>query len=368
MKASAGFLALLFLHAVLAAQQPDAPSDNRALAGNPPALSMVFNPFNYFSGTTYQSQTPPLAQNQKPKPAKKEEHPKQLKRTRIDASMVGYIEDSAVQTQVRVRFDAGFNDPRPDRAEYFYAGSTSPGNGAIQRTLNFQELYLNGEYAPLERFSAFVQVPFRWIQPFLVAGTVPPGTTPAPPNGGGISDVQGGLRFAAIASASRNLTFQLGADFPTGNGDNGLGTNHYSIEPKILLFQRLSDRTAIEAEAGDSHPIGGTVYYATPSSPPQNFAADVAMYGIGPSYELIKGDRYSIAPVLELVSWHVFGGLQTGSTNVVQSAGGINVLNAKLGARASFSNGSSIYAGFGRGLTSDIWYRNLFRIEYRRVF
>jgi len=155
MKASAGFLALLFLHAVLAAQQPDAPSDNRALADNSAALSAVFNSFIYFSGTTYQSQTPPPSQNQKPKPAKKEEHPKQLKRTRIDASMVGYIEDSAVQTQVRVRFDAGFNDPRPDRAEYFYAGSTSPGSGAIQRTLNFQELYLNGEYAPLERFSAF---------------------------------------------------------------------------------------------------------------------------------------------------------------------------------------------------------------------
>jgi len=92
------------------------------------------------------------------------------------------------------------------------------------------------------------------------------------------------------------------------------------------------------------------------------------MYGVGPSYQLIKRDSYRLTPVLELVSWHVFGGLQTGSANVVQSAAGINVLNAKLGARASFSDGSSIYAGYGRGLTSDIWYRNLLRIEYRRVF
>jgi hypothetical protein len=94
----------------------------------------------------------------------------------------------------------------------------------------------------------------------------------------------------------------------------------------------------------------------------------VAMYGIGPSYQLIKHDSYQVTPVFELVSWHVFGGLQTGSAEVVQSAGGIDVLNAKLGARVSFLNGSSIYAGFGRALTSDIWYRNLFRIEYRRVF
>jgi len=91
------------------------------------------------------------------------------------------------------------------------------------------------------------------------------------------------------------------------------------------------------------------------------------MYGVGPSYQLVRRQSYTLAPVLELVSWHVFGG-QTGSTGVVQSAGTINVLNAKLGARVSFSDGSSIDSGYGRGLTSEIWYRNLFRIEYRRVF
>jgi hypothetical protein len=92
------------------------------------------------------------------------------------------------------------------------------------------------------------------------------------------------------------------------------------------------------------------------------------MYGVGPSYQLITRDSYRFAPVFELVSWHVFGGLQTGQNSQVQSAAGINVLNAKLGGRISFSNGSSIYAGYGRGLTADIWYRNLFRMEYRREF
>lgn len=340
MKSFAGLLVLLFLHPALVAQQAEA--------------------------KTTQSQTPPPAQKQKPKPVKEKEPAKQLEWTRIDASMVGYIDPSAVQTEVRVRFDAGFNAPRPDRAEYFYAGCNGsiPCIGGIQRTLNFQQLYINGEYAPLKRFSGFVQVPFRWVQPFFVPNTGPPTLT----SGGGISDVQAGLKFGVIASSAHKLTFELGADFPTGNGTNGLGTNHYTIEPKVLFFQRLSDRTAIEAEAGDSHPIGGTIYYATPSSPPQNYAADVAMYGVGSSYELIRRDKYRIAPVFELVSWHVFGGLQAGSNEVVQSAAGINVLNAKLGARASFSDGSSIYAGYGRSLTSDVWYKNLFRVEYRHVF
>src|SRR5688500_12922263 len=36
-------------------------------------------------------------------------------------SMVGYIEDATVRTQVRMRFDAGFGNDVPDRAEFFYA-------------------------------------------------------------------------------------------------------------------------------------------------------------------------------------------------------------------------------------------------------
>lgn len=369
MKLFAAFLVSLFLHSALAAQQPDAPSDHRAFAGSPPVLGAAFWSAIGPARTMYLDRTPPAGQKHKAKPARAAEPSRQLKRTRIDASMVGYIDDSAVQTLVRVRFDSGFNTPRPDRAEYFYAGSSTPSGStnAAQRTLNFQQLYLLGEYAPLERVSAFVQVPFRWVQPSFIPSAT---QTPDLFSTGGISDVQAGLKLAAVASGSRNLTFQLRAYFPTGDGSAGLGTNHYSIEPTLLFFQRLSDRAAVEAEAGDTHPIGGTTYApdTLPATHPQDFAGDVLMYGVGPSYQLVKRNRYGITPVLELVSWHVFGGLQTGSAKVVQSAAGINVLNAKLGARISFPGGSSIYAGFGRGLTSNIWYRNLFRIEYRHVF
>jgi len=292
--------------------------------------------------------------------------PKPIKPRPIDPSMVGYIDDAAVGNQVRVRFDAGFNTPRPDRAEYFYAGSTlpDPSTTAVQRTLNFQQLYVSGEYAPFKTFSAFVMLPFRWIEPFFISA---PGKSPDLFSGGGVSDVQAGVKFAALETNETRVTLQLKADFPTGNGALGFGTNHYSVEPMVLLYQKLNDRTALEGEAGDSHPIGGT-YFINPPATPQKWSADVAMYGLGPSYRLISRDRYSFAPVLELVAWHVFGGLQTGANSVVQSAAGINVFNAKLGGRLSLANDSSIYAGYGRGITSDIWYRNLFRVEYRKAF
>jgi len=358
MRTFAARVFLLFLSSALVAQQSGPQPLGRAVQDGSLSANPLASP----------GQTPLASQTQKRKQPPAKPPAKHLKRTEIEGSMVGYIEPAAVQTAMRVRFDAGFDAPRPDRAEYFYAGTSAPGGGGTQRTLNFQQLYLYGEYAPLKRVSASFQLPFRWIQPTFVPGTVPAATVPTPPTGGGIGDVQAALKFAAIASPARALTLQLRGYFPSGNGTNGLGTNHFSIEPKLLFYQKLSSRAALEAEAGDTHPIGGTQYRATPSSSPRNFAADVAMYGLGPSYRLIQRDRYSIAPVFELAAWHVFGGLQTGSTNVVQSAGGINVLNAKLGARASFSNGSSIYAGYGRSLTSDIWYRNLFRIEYRQVF
>jgi hypothetical protein len=292
--------------------------------------------------------------------------PKPIKPRQIDPSMVGYIDDGAVGNEVRIRFDAGFNAPRPDRAEYFYAGSPSPdpSTTAVQRTLNFQQLYLSGEYAPFKTLSAFVVVPFRWIEPFFISA---PGRSPDLFSGGGISDVQAGVKYAAIKTDETHVTLQLKADFPSGNGAKGFGTNHYTVEPMVLLYQKLSDHAALEGELGDSHPIGGT-YFTIPPAAPQKWSADVAMYGLGPSYRLIDRDKYSFAPVLELVAWHVFGGLQTGANSVVQSAAGINVFNAKLGGRLSFANGSSIYAGYGRAITSDIWYRNLFRVEYRRAF
>jgi hypothetical protein len=302
------------------------------------------------------------AESGPPKPSE----PRPIKPRPIDPSMVGYIDDAAVGNELRIRFDAGFNDPRPDRAEYFYAGSTSPvpSTAAVQRTLNFQQLYLSGEYAPFKTFSAFAMVPFRWIEPFFIGA---PGKSPNLFSGGGIGDVQAGLKFAAFKTEQTNITLQLKADFPSGNGVKGFGTNHYSVEPMVLLYRKLSDRTALEGEAEDTHPIGGT-YFTNPPAPPKKWSADVAMYGLGPSYRLIDRDNYSVAPVLELVAWHVFGGLQTGENNVVQSAAGINVFNAKLGGRVSFARGSSIYAGYGRAITSDIWYRNLFRVEYRRAF
>ena len=325
------------------------------------------------------SQEPKPAEDQKKKPPPVNKPPVEIKRPTIDASMVGYIDNAIVGSEVRIRFDAAFNDAFPDRAEFIYAkcgcykslippgapghdpNASGPGPG-IPKNVNFQILSFMGEYALNRRFSAFVEVPFRWIQPEGVIAA-PPGATVAFPNGAGISDVLAGLKFAMLASPRHYLTAQLLSYFPSGDSRSGLGTNHYSLEPALLYYQRLSDRFEIEGELGGWLPIGGSAGVSTTSS--QGFAGNLFFYGIGPSYRLINGERFRLAPVIEIVGWNVTGGLQTGTPS---NASGINIVNLKIGARMGFGNHNSLYVGYGKALTSGDWYDQIVRVEYRYSF
>jgi hypothetical protein len=310
-----------------------------------------------------------------PKPSSDLDHP-------IEGSMVGYIDDAIIGSQVRIRFDDAFDDNFPDRSEFFYAkcrcyrglppgpvDPNAPGPGpGIPSALNFQQLYFNVEYAPVQRFSFFTEVPLRWIQPqgFL---TTPFNFAPFG-NQGGLSDVQAGFKFAMLASSSHYLTFQFRTYFPSGDASKGLGTNHFSIEPSVLYYQRVTDRMSIEAQLGDWHPIGGSA--GIPITGSEGFAGDVFTYGIGPSYQLYRGERVRFTPVIELFGWRVLSGFETQPGGPVLGAGietsGTNIVNLKAGVRTSIGSRNSFYVGFGQALTHDIWYKHIIRLEYRYSF
>jgi hypothetical protein len=288
----------------------------------------------------------------------------------VQGSTVGYIDNAVVASQVRVRFDAGFGDSQPDLAEFFYAqcgydGGTAAGpKPGLATNLNFQQLYMRGEYAPKKFLSFMFEVPVRWIEPTSLA----PGTIPTGEQGfgdqGGISDVSAGLKVAAIASSRQYLTFQFVGTFPSGDSHKGLGTDHYTFAPSLLYYQKLSDRFTVEAEFGDSHPIGSD----TPG-----FAGDVAEYGAGPSYVAYKSEKVQFAPVVELVVWRIFGGMWNDASQLpgspLESADGSNIANLKVGARTTIGKNTSIYVGYGHALTSaNLWYEQILRVEYRRTF
>jgi len=305
-------------------------------------------------------------------------------RPRSERSMIGYIENAIVGSQFRFRAEAGFNAEFPDRAEFFYAkcgcykslvgtglpaydpNAPGPGPGALSK-LNFQQLFFEGEYAFKGRVSLFVEVPVRWIQP---QSFVP--MTGSFGSQGGLGDVRAGFKAALLASEGRYLTFQLKSYFPSGDASKGLGTNHYSIEPAVLYYQALSKRLAVESEFGIWHPIGGSAGVASASnSTPESFAGNVLFYGVGPSYELLSGERVRFAPVVEIVGWSVLGGFQTvwvSGTEIADSASGINIVNIKIGGRLGLGAHNSFYIGYGRALTSAVWYTDTVRFEYRYSF
>lgn len=295
-----------------------------------------------------------------------------VKRATIDPSMVGYIDNAIIHPEVRVRFDAALHDTTPDRAEFFYAkcgcyafvpstnatyDPRTPGPGpGIPQAINFQHLYFYGEYAPHPHLSVFMQLPFRWLQAS--------GSPQAFPSVGGFSDVQLGVKFAPLITTRHYVTLQFKAYLPSGDASIGLGTHHYSVEPSLLYYQRLSERFAVEAEVGDTHPLGTSSGIPTAAS--HGFAGDVFFYGVGPSYQFVKGEKFSLAGVVEVVGWNVRSGYVTGPVN--PSTAGINIVNIKVGPRLSIGAHHSVYFGYGRGLTSQTWYRDIFRTEYRYSF
>ncbi|HUK34881.1 MAG TPA: hypothetical protein VLV86_13250 [Vicinamibacterales bacterium] len=288
-------------------------------------------------------------------------------------SMVGYIDDATIDTQIRIRFDGGFGAEVPDRAEFFYAqcgcnfagapGPGTPGANNLVTNLNFQEFNVDAQYALKNRafhnrVAIFATAPVRSVQPQTFLGPAPHSFQ----DSWGFGDFRLGAKVALISDEDSTLTVQVQGYFPTGDAKKGLGTDHGTVEFSLLDRQKMSDQLQLELEVGDWHPTSGST-----SPTGQKYSGDVFYYGFGPSYEVLNTGRLSFAPVVELVGWHVLGGQQQDS-GVLGSAAGVNIVNLKVGARTTFYNHSSIYVGYGHALTDDVWYRNIVRLEYRYAF
>ena len=373
-------LSLLFFSAMVASAQQTNPAPSIGPTPTAIALAASEAPGDLYQATGQNSTTTSAAPaDAKPAEPKKKPPPpsdEDVTRPPIDASMVGYIENAIVGSEVRIRFDAAFNDEFPDRAEFVYAkcgcyrnpaagkayDPNAPGPGpGIPKDINFQTLEFMGEWAPISRLSMFVQLPIRWLQPEGVISS--PDPTKAFLSSAGVSDVQAGVKVAMLAKRKAYLSAQVKAYFPTGVAVQGLGTGHYSIEPAILYYGRLSERFELEGEVGGWVPIGGSKGVIPANN--TEFAGNIFFYGIGPSYRIIDGEKFRLSPVVEFVGWNVTSGQQTGTPT---DASGTNIVNLKIGARMSFKPKNSIYVGYGKALTSADWYDHIVRVEYRHTF
>jgi Putative MetA-pathway of phenol degradation len=265
---------------------------------------------------------------------------------------VGYIDSALPLTQFRLRYDSAYDDNRPERVDFLYSAN---GLGPFNETkVNYQEATAYMEWAPLPRLSGFVEVPYRWIDPVVNADQH------------GWSDINVGFKFALLYDPDQVLTFQFRTYTPTGSAGKGLGTDHYSFEPALLFYQRLTERLSLEAELRDW----------IPGPAPDNFAGNVLRYGVGVSYQVYDGDYFRVNPVVELVGWTILSGLDERDGEVGLPAAGETIVNAKVGVRIGMGEVSEttnagradLYIGYGRALTGEVWYKNILRVELRIRF
>jgi hypothetical protein len=291
----------------------------------------------------------PAARAQTPTAPSTTDEPEE--RPPIDDSSVGYIDDAIPGSRLRLRIDAAFDDRSPTRAEFFYpkGGVGNPGLPRPETRDDYQELTTYLEWAVRPRFSVFVESPVRFLQGQVNGASV------------GFSDLNAGFKWAFVDNRQRVISFQVRTYAPTGDAHRGLGTDHVSLEPALLILERMSDRLRLEGELRYWVPIGGT-----------DFAGDIVRYGIGISYGKRSADACWINPVLELVGWTVLDGkgLQVPVPGVplIDPAGGDTIVNAKLGLRAGYGERGDVYVGYGRALTGDTWYKDMVRVEFRWKF
>jgi len=275
-----------------------------------------------------------------------------------------YIDSALIRNQLRLRYEVANDDNRPDRAEFSYAqcgcfrlagiDPKAPGPPKMETGVNYQDIRAYGEIAFLPRLSGFVEVPVRFLQPEQNNNTA------------GLADMNFGFKAALISCDDHVLTFQLRTTVPTGADSRGLGNDLVSLEPALLLWGQITDRLYLEAELRDWIPIGGT-----------DFEGNVLRYGVGLSYFVLGEPQlpgrsvesnWALAPTLEFVGWTVLSGKESDQTGQVFDAAGDTIVNAKFGVRVNYGDHHSFAASYGRALTGAVWYKEIFRVEYRLAF
>jgi hypothetical protein len=268
----------------------------------------------------------------------------------IDAdSGVAFIDSAVPRTTIRTRFDLAYRIRQPNRAEYIWAqgGIGNPGPFLPESRVDYQEFRTYGELALNPYFSLFLETPYKWVNPDIN------------PNVNGTGDMNVGLKFAFLNNETWVTTFQFRAYFPTGSA-RGLGNEHFTLEPGLLVNYRLAEQFHLEGELKYWMPIDGT-----------DFAGDILQYGVGLTWGSRTYGEMWITPVVEMIGYTILGGQSTVApvpwfVNTVDAEG--TILNGALGIRMGFSNSMDWYVGYNRALTGGSWHKDMARIEFRYQF
>ena len=286
-------------------------------------------PTGSFSNTPAQSSDPPLG---------------------VVDSFAGFIDPAVPRNNIGLRFEGLYTISQPMRAEYLFAKGGMPGTNGFalpETNVNTLELTSFAECSFTPWFSAFIEAPYRWVNPD-VNGNV---------NGAG--DMRYGLKLCTWSSDSFIATIQLRVYEPTA-ANGTLGTTHWSVEPGLLAAYNITSSLHLEGELRYWTAIGGS-----------DFAGDFLRYGLSLSYGQ-RTQGFWFAPVGEVIGWSILGGktmvASSAESYVIQNAAGQFIFDAYLGVRCGFGKNVDLFLGYGRAVTGEYWNRDTYRFELRFLF
>jgi hypothetical protein len=270
----------------------------------------------------------------------------------FNESNVSILDSALPRSTLRMRFDTGYHDARPTRAEYFQAKGGLPlsqGMPLLEPNINsYQDLATYLEFAPVSFFSVFVESPVRWVNP------------QANQNIYGYGDTNFGFKLCTWDSQDIIVTLQLRVYDPTAQRP-GLGTEHWTIEPAVLGIWRPFSNIMLEGDLRYWAPLNGS-----------DFAGDIVRYGVGLSFGQASPQGPWIKPVVEAVGWTVLGGktlvVTTPDAYFVEGAAGQTIVNGYVGVRCGLGATLDGYIGYGRCFTGDAWTRDFVRVELRLFY
>jgi hypothetical protein len=312
-----------------------------------PSAALVLLAAGGLSVSPARGQTPTDGASAAPPPAPSTSEPAGQGESGEREPSVGYIDPATPANRIRFRYDANYDDRRPTRADFLYPGIGGPPRPEIK--VDYQEISAYFEAALAPTFSVFIESPTRFIHPEINA------------DHSGFSDINAGFKWAFWCERDLVASFQFRTYAPTGDANLALGTNHFSLEPGLLVHQQLTSCLALDSELRLWIPVDAST-----------FAGDVVRYGVGVSYDVYRSEGFRVTPVAEFVGWTVLDGKErvvfSPSHVVVQDADGDTIVNVKLGLRLGLGDRADIYGGYGRALTGDTWYKDTARLEFRLFF
>ncbi len=270
-------------------------------------------------------------------------------------SAARHVDSALIGNRMRLRWDLGYKMDRPDRAEFFTARNRTvfDGRGLArpETSVDAQELAVYLETALASRFSVFMEMPSRYLNP------------EQNDNAYGWGDLNFGFKVMFAVDETVWRTFQLRVHSPAGDHDRGMGTGHWTIEPGLLVFQKLTPFLNLEAELRDWIPIDGTVT-----------AGNVLRFAFGLSHDLMHtSSGYLIRPVAEIIGWKVLRGEATASYpadpfgatfNTISESNRDTIINGAFGVRIG-SEVADVYLGYSKALTGPAWFNNAMHVEFR---